>query len=215
MASSDNYYDILGVSHNSTLDEIKRAYRRQALKHHPHRNRESGRDTERSFRDISEAYYVLSDPELRRKYDKRLRKHPGTFRRLPDYSIDSARNLFNRFFGRGDPYLSYYGPEDDFFRTHRYSEDFLDEMGRDPYEIFRTYKIPEGADVSRYSKEVRTHTEILPDRSGSSTKTIIEDKGGEKVKRVITTIMRPDGTQETHEDVQVFSASSQPQSLTH
>jgi DnaJ-class molecular chaperone len=62
------YYRILGVSSEATPDEIKRAYRRLALENHPDRNRGDRRAEER-FKEISEAYGVLIDPEKRRQYD--------------------------------------------------------------------------------------------------------------------------------------------------
>ena len=65
---SEDYYDILGVSRNATKDEIKRAYRKLALKYHPDRNK--SKDAEEKFKKISEAYAVLSDDEKRKKYDQ-------------------------------------------------------------------------------------------------------------------------------------------------
>jgi len=62
-----DYYDILGVPHNATLDEIKKAYRKLALKYHPDRNKSKG--VEEKFKEINEAYAVLSDPEKRKQYD--------------------------------------------------------------------------------------------------------------------------------------------------
>ncbi len=63
-----DYYRVLGVSPETTPDEIKRAYRRLALEHHPDRNRGDRRAEER-FKEISEAYGVLIDPQKRRQYD--------------------------------------------------------------------------------------------------------------------------------------------------
>ncbi|OAG28309.1 DnaJ C-terminal domain-containing protein [Thermodesulfatator autotrophicus] len=64
-----DYYKILGVSRNATQEEIKKAYRRLALKYHPDRNR-GNKEAEERFKEINEAYAVLSDPEKRRQYDK-------------------------------------------------------------------------------------------------------------------------------------------------
>ena len=59
------YYDLLGVKKNATNDELKKAYRKKALKEHP----DKGGDPEK-FKDISKAYETLSDPQKRAAYDK-------------------------------------------------------------------------------------------------------------------------------------------------
>ncbi|MFP3870782.1 MAG: DnaJ C-terminal domain-containing protein [Syntrophobacteria bacterium] len=67
MAGKD-YYRVLGVSRNASDDEIKKAYRKLALKYHPDRNKDDSRAEER-FKEVNEAYAVLSDKEKRRQYD--------------------------------------------------------------------------------------------------------------------------------------------------
>ena len=66
--SSKNYYDILEISKTSTIDEIKKQYKKLALKWHPDRNKEE--NAESKFKEISEAYEILSDPEKKEKYDQ-------------------------------------------------------------------------------------------------------------------------------------------------
>ncbi|MGC8662576.1 MAG: molecular chaperone DnaJ [Candidatus Micrarchaeia archaeon] len=64
---TNDYYNILGVSRNASTDEIKKAYRELALKYHPDRNK--SKEAEEKFKEINEAYAVLSDPEKRKQYD--------------------------------------------------------------------------------------------------------------------------------------------------
>lgn len=62
-----DYYKILGVERSASADEIKKAYRKLARKHHPDVNKDQG--AEEKFKEVGEAYKVLSDPEARQKYD--------------------------------------------------------------------------------------------------------------------------------------------------
>ncbi|MBI2933612.1 MAG: molecular chaperone DnaJ [Planctomycetes bacterium] len=68
MEEKKDYYEILGVSRSATTDEIRSAFRKLALKHHPDRN-PGDKEAEKKFREISAAYDVLSDAEKRRQYD--------------------------------------------------------------------------------------------------------------------------------------------------
>jgi curved DNA-binding protein len=65
-----DYYKALGVDKGASLEDIKKAYRKLALKHHPDRNPSDKKRAEEKFKDISEAYAVLSDPEKRKQYDE-------------------------------------------------------------------------------------------------------------------------------------------------
>jgi molecular chaperone DnaJ len=69
LASKLDYYDVLGVGPDASPDEIKRAFRKLAFKYHPDRNKMQ--NAEEKFKEASEAYAILSDPEKKRQYDAR------------------------------------------------------------------------------------------------------------------------------------------------
>src|SRR3989344_4982067 len=98
-----DYYETLGVSKASSLDEIKKAYKKLALKYHPDRNKDKG--AEEKFKEISEAYAVLSDKEKRSTYDQF--GHSGFDQRYSQEDIFRGFNFENIF--------REFGFEDDFF----------------------------------------------------------------------------------------------------
>src|SRR5919199_5676780 len=69
MAARPDYYKALGVSKDASADDIKKAYRKLARRYHPDRNPGDEKSEER-FKEISEAYDVLGDPDKRKKYDR-------------------------------------------------------------------------------------------------------------------------------------------------
>jgi curved DNA-binding protein len=73
-----DYYEVLGVSRDAGPDELQQAFRRLARANHPDVNRDPG--AEERFKEINEAYHVLSDPELRKRYDR----FGEDYRRVPD-----------------------------------------------------------------------------------------------------------------------------------
>jgi molecular chaperone DnaJ len=69
MAQKRDYYEVLGVQKNATEDEIKKAYRKIAIKYHPDRN-PGDKEAEEKFKEAAEAYDVLHDPQKRQQYDQ-------------------------------------------------------------------------------------------------------------------------------------------------
>ena len=97
-----DYYKILGLENiKSTQEEIKMAYREQAKKYHPDTNSESNFSEER-FKDINEAYKVLSNPTSRRKYDRTWNSNIGRKKKLNENKREEGSvlsNFLNMFFG--------------------------------------------------------------------------------------------------------------------
>lgn len=95
----ENYYDILGVSKAANDEEIKKAYRKLSLKHHPDRD---GGDAEK-FKQLSQAYETLSDPEKKNQYD-----HQGSHPFFQQHNMGGddmhdINNIFNMMFSGGIP----------------------------------------------------------------------------------------------------------------
>jgi molecular chaperone DnaJ len=109
MAEKRDYYDVLGVSKNASKDEIKDSYRKLAMQYHPDRNKSP--DAEEKFKEISEAYAVLSDDEKRQQYD--MLGHAGFDQRYSTEDIFRGADFDSIFrdlgFGFGDIFRSFFG----------------------------------------------------------------------------------------------------------
>ncbi|CAN9499757.1 unnamed protein product [Ophioblennius macclurei] len=102
--SCKDYYQILGVEKTASEEDLKKAYRKLALKFHPDKNHAPG--ATEAFKAIGNAYAVLSNTEKRRQYDQygEERTHPTRHRQHRDFEADiSPEDLFNMFFGGGFP----------------------------------------------------------------------------------------------------------------
>jgi len=112
MAKRD-YYEILGVPKSASAEEIKRAYRKLALKYHPDRNPNNKKEAEEKFKEVSEAYEVLSDPQKRAKYDQfgaeglRSEFGAGGFKWQDFTHFEDLEDIFGSFGGLGDIFESF------------------------------------------------------------------------------------------------------------
>jgi len=112
--ASDDYYEVLGVSRSASDADIKKAYRKEALKWHPDKNPDNKENAEVQFKAVAEAYEVLSNPEKRRLYDMGGKEavnggggggggHGDPFRTRGG-GMGHAFNIFEEFFGGRDPF---------------------------------------------------------------------------------------------------------------
>ena len=96
-----DYYEVLGVSKDSSADEIKKAYRKKAMEYHPDRN-PGNKEAEEKFKEAAEAYDVLSNPDKKARYDQF--GHAGMGGAASDFSGFNINDIFSHFadvFGGG------------------------------------------------------------------------------------------------------------------
>jgi DnaJ-class molecular chaperone len=101
-----NYYQILGVNQDASADEIKKAFRRLAMQYHPDRNPGNVREAGEKFKEINEAYEILSDEQKRWQYDKLTSLSSYPRRTMPvedmfneDIRADSVLEILRRMTG--------------------------------------------------------------------------------------------------------------------
>ncbi|MFZ0962542.1 MAG: molecular chaperone DnaJ [Terriglobia bacterium] len=108
MNQKRDYYEVLGVTRQASDQEIKSAYRRLALQHHPDRNPESKEESEERFKEITEAYSVLADQQKRAAYDRYGHAVVGGGGGGgPDFNasiFSDFEDIFGDLFGFGDPF---------------------------------------------------------------------------------------------------------------
>ncbi|CAK6969291.1 dnaJ homolog subfamily B member 6b [Scomber scombrus] len=124
------YYQTLGVQKNATQEDIKKAYRKLALKWHPDKNPDNKDEAEKRFKELSEAYEVLSDENKRNTYDRYGKEglsqggggggggggHYDHFGGS-SFTFRNPEDVFREFFGGRDPFADFFAddPFDDFF----------------------------------------------------------------------------------------------------
>ncbi|XP_041057140.1 dnaJ homolog subfamily B member 2 isoform X2 [Carcharodon carcharias] len=172
-----DYYNILGVPQNSSQEDIKKAYRKLALRWHPDKNPDNKEFAEQKFKEIAEAYEVLSDSGRGPSMDTEF---PGFV-----FSFRSPDEVFREFFGGRDPFAELF---DDFGPFSEVGG--LDRSRRGPGSFF-SFSFPTGSDFSSFSanvggsgvgsfRSVSTSTKLVNGKR-VTTKKIVEN-GEERVE---------------------------------
>lgn len=190
--SLDNecYYKILGVSKDASEQQIKKAYRKLALKYHPDKNRDDPVFASEMFRHVAEAFEVLSDEEKREKYDRY-----GKNGQNMSFGFRDASSLFEEFFSN-DPFFTssfstpvsrggfrggfsgLFGGMGGFGSDMDFDRGFDDFFGGNSMNMRSSCSTSNGG----YSKSTRTVTQTI---------------NGKTVTRTETTVRYPDGRVET------------------
>ncbi len=142
MNQQKDYYKILGVAEGVLEDELKKVYRKLAVKYHPDKNPGNPKEAEAKFKEISEAYYVLSDSKRRAEYDQ-IRKYGGT--RAGNFAGAQGfdyEDLLRQFGGGGRKARS----------GNQYSafSDIFEELFSGGGGTFRQYSSPRGGTSYQY-----------------------------------------------------------------
>ena len=95
--SNRDFYEVLGIPKNASTDDIKSAFRKLARQYHPDVSKEP--DAEEKFKEINEAYGVLSDPQKRARYDQYGRAGLGEMGGMPDYATMDFSDIFEEILG--------------------------------------------------------------------------------------------------------------------
>ncbi|XP_051016455.1 dnaJ homolog subfamily B member 7 [Acomys russatus] len=175
-----DYYAVLGVQRYASPEDIKRAYRKVALKWHPDKNPENKEEAEQKFKEVAEAYEVLSNGEKRDIYDKygKAGLGGGGGSHLDDereysFTFRKADDVFEEIFGESDPFSFHFfeASLEDLFSSSRNSSG---SRSRGTDCLFsRSYDHPGPASLSAYNTRYSLGREGLT----SSSSLVFDDTG--------------------------------------
>lgn len=216
-----NYYKILGVSKNASDDEIKKAYRKLALKYHPDKNRAAG--AEEKFKEIAEAYEILSDAKKREVFDKHGEEGlkggaaeggSGNFSGSNYKYHGDAFATFSQFFGTSTPFqfFDFGGPGGGNSRMFAFEDDNMEtddpfglgiagmrQGGGGPGGAFRSHSFNFAGPTGRTASKERTQDPAIEYDLYVSLEDIL--RGCTKKMKITRNVVQRDGTSKKEDKV--------------
>mmetsp|Transcript_17066 Transcript_17066/g.39844 ORF Transcript_17066/g.39844 Transcript_17066/m.39844 type:complete len:230 (-) Transcript_17066:30-719(-) len=186
MSDYQDFYAVLDVARDASDAEIKKAYRKAALRWHPDKNPEEKDNADRMFKLVAEAYDVLSDPQKRSLYDQGGKAavergtHPGGSFHHPGGV--NPFDMFEQFFGGKDPFAMF-----EEMRTGRGSDPFADPFFQGAFSGGGA-----GTSFSSFSSSSGGGGGMM-----TSTSTVTKVVNGKRVTETTRTVRGPDGRVET------------------
>ena len=180
MSDKKDYYEILGVKKDATEQEIKKAYRKLAIRWHPDKNPDNKEEAEERFKEISEAYSVLSDPKKRQEYD-----YGGATFDFGDFDFGDAHEIFKNFFGGNDPF-SMFDDDDDFFSK----DGFFGNKKKGGFGFGMNMKdmFGDDNDFGGFGESTQTVSQTINGKTVTKTITTKRGKDGKVEKKVKETV---------------------------
>lgn len=200
-----NYYEVLGLHQNASQEDIKKAYRKLALKWHPDKNPHDKKEAEKKFKLVAEAYEVLSDPQKRSLYDRpvkepryRGRATSGGSCHSPfdfDFVFRSPEEIFREFFGGMDIVPDFWdnqgdhdnsegetisGPIGLFSGLRAFANFGFNALGPGVHTMFSSRSFGDDSSGSHNFRSVSTSTEVINGRTITTRK--IVTNGEERVE---------------------------------
>jgi molecular chaperone DnaJ len=176
MSAKRDYYEILGVEKNATAEEIKKAYRKVAIKYHPDKN-PGDKEAEEKFKEAAEAYEVLSSAEKKAQYDRYGHARAGGGYGGHAMNMEDIFSQFGDIFGGGSPFDSFFGGGST--RTGR----------RQRKGSNLRIKLKLGLEEIAHGVEKKIKVHRLVHAEGVSFKTCTHCQGTGQVRKVVNTML--------------------------
>ena len=194
-AQDDDYYNVLEVPRAASEDQIKKAYRRMAVKWHPDKNPSNRDFAEKKFKLVAEAYEVLADPRKRQRYD--MYGKSGLENGGGSSQMHDPFDIFNAFFGGADPFAELFG-NSGFGRSPFGSMGGMGMGGMGGMMNMQSF-----GDMGMGGSSMSMMSSSSMGGSGGMSKSVSQQtviRDGKQITRTVTRTTQPDGT--VHEDVE-------------